>query len=170
MAQQRLFIILKIILYAVVVISEVLHLSTKNHCSRCYMAHLYLFLCGREEEGEACPNCREKRMRVRTRLRQLFWEIVKNTPPAPRLPRPYNRCKELRAIKLAEETNEIMREIIEDRWWYQLIGIKGFIGPLPRPIGLFDESVRERRRVWALPSLFLDPLYRRDIVSPFPVL
>ena len=34
-AQQRLFLVLKVVLHAVVVISEVLHLSTKSRCSRC---------------------------------------------------------------------------------------------------------------------------------------
>ena len=34
-AQQRLFLVLKVVLYAVVVISEVLRLSTKSRCSRC---------------------------------------------------------------------------------------------------------------------------------------
>ena len=40
-AQQRLFLVLKVILDAVVVISEVLRLSTKSRCSRCCRAHLY---------------------------------------------------------------------------------------------------------------------------------
>ena len=39
-AQQRLFLVLKVVLHAVVVISEVLRLSTKNRCSRCCRAHL----------------------------------------------------------------------------------------------------------------------------------
>ena len=39
-AQQRLFLVLKVVLHAVVVISEVLRLSTKSRCSRCYRAHL----------------------------------------------------------------------------------------------------------------------------------
>ena len=39
-AQKRIFLVLKVVLYAVVVISEVLHLSTKSRCSRCCMAHL----------------------------------------------------------------------------------------------------------------------------------
>ena len=39
-AQQRLFLVLKVVLHAVVVISEVLRLSTKSRCSRCCMAHL----------------------------------------------------------------------------------------------------------------------------------
>ena len=34
-AQQRLFLVLKVVLHAVVVISEVLRLSTKTRCSRC---------------------------------------------------------------------------------------------------------------------------------------
>ena len=34
-AQQRLFLLLKVVLHAVVVISEVLRLSTKSRCSRC---------------------------------------------------------------------------------------------------------------------------------------
>ena len=33
--QQRLFLVLKVVLHAVVVISEVLRLSTKSRCSRC---------------------------------------------------------------------------------------------------------------------------------------
>ena len=40
-AQQRPFLVLKIVLYTVVVISEVLRLSTKSRCSRCCMAHIY---------------------------------------------------------------------------------------------------------------------------------
>ena len=40
-AQQRLFLVLKVVLHAVVVISEVLRLSTKSRCSRCCIAHLY---------------------------------------------------------------------------------------------------------------------------------
>ena len=40
-AQQRLFLVLKVVLHAVVVISEVLRLSTKSRCSRCCGAHLY---------------------------------------------------------------------------------------------------------------------------------
>ena len=34
-AQQRLSLVLKVVLHAVVVISEVLRLSTKSRCSRC---------------------------------------------------------------------------------------------------------------------------------------
>ena len=34
-AKQRLFLVLKVVLHAVVVISEVLRLSTKSRCSRC---------------------------------------------------------------------------------------------------------------------------------------
>ena len=34
-ARQRLFLVLKVVLHAVVVISEVLRLSTKSRCSRC---------------------------------------------------------------------------------------------------------------------------------------
>ena len=40
-AQQRLFLVLKVVFDAVVVISKVLGLSTKSHCSRCCKAHLY---------------------------------------------------------------------------------------------------------------------------------
>ena len=40
-AQQRLFLVLKVVLYAVVVISEVLRLNTMSRCSRCCRAHLY---------------------------------------------------------------------------------------------------------------------------------
>ena len=39
-AQQWLFLVLKVVLLAVVVISEVLCSSTESRCSRCYMAHL----------------------------------------------------------------------------------------------------------------------------------
>ena len=45
-AQQRLFLVLKVVLHAIVVISEVLRLSTKSRCSRCCRAHLY---------SEGCP-------------------------------------------------------------------------------------------------------------------
>ena len=38
---KRLFSVLKVVLYTVVVISEVLLLSTKSRCSRCCMAYLY---------------------------------------------------------------------------------------------------------------------------------
>ena len=40
-AQERLFLVLKVVLHAVVVISEVLRLSTKSRCSRCCRTHLY---------------------------------------------------------------------------------------------------------------------------------
>ena len=39
-AQQRLFLVLKVVLHAIVVISEMLRLSTKSRCSRCCRAHL----------------------------------------------------------------------------------------------------------------------------------
>ena len=39
-AQQRLFLVLKVVLHALVVISKVLRLSTKSRCSRCCRAHL----------------------------------------------------------------------------------------------------------------------------------
>ena len=63
--------------------------------------------------------------------------------------------------------NEAIRETLEEQRRYQLTGIRGFICPLLRPIGLLNEDVREGRRVWALPYPFSDPLYRRDIASPF---
>ena len=59
-------------------------------------------------------------------------------------------------VQIAEEMNEAMREIIEERRRFQLTGVREFIGPLPRPIGLLNEDVREGRRVRALPSSFLD--------------
>ena len=62
-----------------------------------------------------------------------------------------------------------MRIIIEERQLFQLTSVKGFIGPLPRPIGLLGENFREGRRALALLSPFLDPLYGRDIVPPFPM-
>ena len=40
-AQQRLFLVLKVVLHAVVVSSEILRLSTKSRCSCCCRAHLY---------------------------------------------------------------------------------------------------------------------------------
>ena len=40
-AQQWLFLVLKVVFHVVVVISEVLHLSTRRHCSRCCMAHFW---------------------------------------------------------------------------------------------------------------------------------
>ena len=129
----------------------------------------YLEICRKDEEGETYPNCGVKRMRVRMQPRLPFWEWVRNAPPAPGQPGPYSCHKELRSVRLAEETNDIMREIIEDRRRYQLSSVRGFIGPLPRPIGLLDESVREGSRVCDLPSPFLDPLYGRNIVAPFPV-
>ena len=43
-AQQRLFLVLKAVLHAVVVISEVLRFSTKSRRSRCCRAHLYSWL------------------------------------------------------------------------------------------------------------------------------
>ena len=41
-AQQRLFLVLKVVLHAIVVILEVLCLNTKSRYSRCYRAHLYI--------------------------------------------------------------------------------------------------------------------------------
>ena len=101
--------------------------------------------------------------------RSPVWEAVRNAPLGPGWPRPNSAREEIHAIRLMRETNEFMREIIEHKRRYQLTGVGGFIGPLPHPIGLLDESAREKRRVWALPSPFLDPLFGRDIVSPFPM-
>lgn len=75
----------------------------------------------------------------------------------------------MRTIQIAIEKNEAMREIVEKRRRFQLTSVREFIGPLPRPIRLLNEDVREGRRGWALPYPFLGPLYRRDIVSPLPV-
>ena len=63
--------------------------------------------------------------------------------------------------------NRAVREMLEERRRFLLTGVRGFIGPLPRPIGLLEDTVREGRRAWALPSPFQDPLYGRDIVSLF---
>ena len=38
--KQQLFLVLKVVLHAVVVISEVLPLSTESRCSHCCMGHL----------------------------------------------------------------------------------------------------------------------------------
>ena len=72
-----------------------------------------------------------------------------------------------RVNRLAEQMNAAIREILEERRRVLLTGVRGFIGPLPRLIELLEDSVREGRRAWALPSPFQDPLYGRDIVSPF---
>lgn len=130
----------------------------------------YKELRRKDGEEETCPNCGVKRIRVRTRPLQSFWETVRNAPSGPEQRRPVSSREEMCAIRIADEMNEAMREIIEERRHFQLTGIRGFIGPLPRPIGLLDGSVREGTRVWALPSPFLDSLYGRYIVSPFPVL
>ena len=68
-----------------------------------------------------------------------------------------------------EQMNTAIREILEERRRFLLTEVRGFIGLLPRSIGLLEDSVREGRRAWALPSPFQDPLYGRDIVSPFPM-
>ena len=66
--------------------------------------------------------------------------------------------------------NRSVGENLEERRRFLLIGIKGFIRPLPRPIGFLEDSFREGRRAWALPSPFQDLLYGRGIVSTFPML
>ena len=38
-ASTMAFLVLKVVLYVVVLILEVLHLSIKSHCSRCCIAH-----------------------------------------------------------------------------------------------------------------------------------
>ena len=124
----------------------------------------------RDRDEETCPNCGIKRMRVQTRPLQPFWETVRNAPPGPGGSRQGRGCGEVRAVRRSEEMNEAIRVCLEERRRGQLTGIEGFIGPLPRLIGLLDDEVREGRRVWALPSPFLDPLYGRNIVSPFFVL
>lgn len=93
-------------------------------------------------------------------------EVVRNAAPRPRQPRPVSRREELRSFRLAKETNEIMRDTLEDRRRHQFTSVKRFIGPLPRPVGLLDESVREGRRVWALPSPFLHLLYGQILSLP----
>lgn len=62
----------------------------------------YLGIRRRDEEGETCPNCGVKRMRVRTRPTLPFWEVVRNAPPVPGEPRPHSKRKELCAIRLVE--------------------------------------------------------------------
>ena len=54
-AQQRLFLVFKVVLSAVVVISEVLNLSTKGRCSRCCIAHLCLGLSRQRCRGFRNP-------------------------------------------------------------------------------------------------------------------
>ena len=66
--------------------------------------------------------------------------------------------------------NKAIRACLQERMQEILTRICGFIGLLLRPIGLLNNEVREGRRLWALPSSFLDPLYKRNIVSPFPIL
>ena len=89
-------------------------------------------------------------------MRSIF-DVARNGQERRRLNRP------------AEQMNRAVREMLEERRRFLLTGVRGFIGPLPRPIGLLEDSVREGRRAWALPSPFQDPLYGRDIVSPFPM-
>ena len=47
------FLVLKLVLHAVVMISDVLCLSTKSRCSRCYMAHLCLWCTKLEVASES---------------------------------------------------------------------------------------------------------------------
>ena len=72
------------------------------------------------------------------------------------------------AMRNTKEVNEAIKGLPQERR-EQFTRGRRFIGPLPRPIGLLDDEVREGRRAWALSFPFLDPLYGRDIVSPFLV-
>ena len=129
----------------------------------------YEELRNRDREGETCPNCGVKRMRVRMRPLQPFLDTVWCTSPGPGVEQSASNHMEAHVNRTAQEMNEAIKEVIAERRRNQLTGVWGFIGTLPRPIGLLDESVREGRRVWALPSPFLDTLYGRDIISPFPI-
>ena len=108
-------------------------------------------------------------MRVRTRLRQAFWEAVMYVPPRPEEGQLEGSRQGILINRTAKQMNETIRGVMAKRRSYQLTCVREFIGPLPCPIGLLDEDVREGRRIWALPSPFLDPLYKKIIVSSFPV-
>ena len=74
----------------------------------------YKELRGRDREGESCPNYGVKRIRVRTRPLEPFWETVRNGPLGPGKKRPYSSREEMHAVRIAEEMNEAMREIKEE--------------------------------------------------------
>ena len=69
----------------------------------------------RDGKEETNPNYRVKQMRMRTRLILPFWETVRNDPPWPGERRPVSSRKEVHAVRMAEEMNEAMRVILEDR-------------------------------------------------------
>ena len=95
---------------------------------------------------------------------------MKNAPLGPSGSGQGNESDVESAMRTIEEANEAIKAPLQEKMRERLTGVVGFIGSLPRPIGLLDDEVREGRRAWAFPSPFLDPLYRRNIVSPFPVL
>ena len=138
------------------------------------------------EERETCPNCGVKRLRISTQPPPAFQEAFRTFPSGsgesqPELRRWLRQGNIVRSIfdvarsnqgegssnRTTEQINAVIRGILEERRRFLLTGVRGFVGPLPRPIGLLEDSVREGRRAWALPSPFEDPLYRRNIVSPF---
>ena len=76
---------------------------------------------------------------------QSFWEAMRNAPPGPREKRQRGSSEDVRIVRRAEEMNEAIRVLLEEQGRRQLTG-RGYIGLLPRPVGLLDEEVRERRR------------------------
>lgn len=60
-------------------------LEYKSHVERVRLGvqAQYLELFKRDEEEETCPNYGVKSMRVRTRPRLPFLEVINNTPPRP---------------------------------------------------------------------------------------
>ena len=106
-------------------------------------------------------------MRVRTHPRQPFLGAIRNAPPRPAEGQPEGSHQRTHINQTAQEWNEALRVAIQERQRFQLTSVWGFIGILPQAIGLMDEGVREGRRVRVLPSQFKDPLFGRNIVSPF---
>ena len=69
----------------------------------------------RDRKEETCPNCGVKRMRVRTRPMLPFWETARNAPPGPGERRPASHREEVHTVRMAEEMNEALRVILEER-------------------------------------------------------
>ena len=108
-------------------------------------------------------------MRMQTRLVPPFWERMRNTLGGPFEREQGGSDGTENPMRSIERVNGAIRAHLQERPQERLTRVVGFIGPLPRRIGLLDDEAREGRRPWALPSPFLDPLYGRNIVSPFPV-
>lgn len=60
---------------------------------------------------------------MRTGPRPLFWEVVRNAPPRPE-GHPKGSLQGIRFNRMAQQMNEAIKIVVEERRRFQLIGIR----------------------------------------------